>query len=180
MKVSQVMSATPVTVHPETTVRAALWLLAEHAITTMPVVDSAGRILGVVGEGDLLDADRLDAVVGPVIRRVSVVVNPETDLLEASGALQAAHLKSLPVVDAADQVVGMVSRSDVIRTLARDDGLIQQDIIDAMCAARLHGWQVAVHNGIVDLRVPADGASDVGVARRAAEQTLGVDGVRVS
>src|SRR5215216_6539583 len=160
MKVSQVMSATPVTVHPETTVRAALRLLAEHAITTMPVVDSAGRILGVVGESDLLDADRLEAVVGPVIRRTSVVVNPETDLLEASYALKSAHLKSLPVVDAADQVVGMVSRSDV------------------MCAARLHGWQVAVHNGIVDLRVPADGASDVGVARRAAEQTLGVDGVR--
>lgn len=180
MKVSQVMSGAPVTVQSGTAVRTALRLLAKHAITTMPVVDSAGRILGVVGEGDLLAAEHQHGIVDDVMRRSLVVVaHPETDLAEVNRALEAEHVRSLPVVDAADQVVGMVSRSDVVRAFARDDGLLQQDIVDAMAAAGLRGWQVAVHNGIVDLRAPAE-ASDAAVARRAAEQVVGVDCVRVS
>lgn len=180
MKVRQVMSTAPVTVDPGTTVRHALKLLAAHAITTLPVVDPAGRILGVVGEGDLLAADRQVDLVRQVMRRTSLVVGPETEVIEASQLLRSARIRSLPVVDAADQVVGMVSRSDVVRTVARGDDLLQQDILDALSAAGLRGWRVTVRNGIVDLGAPADVTADCGRARRTAEETIGVDEVRIS
>ena len=177
MKVRQVMSVNPVTVHPDTTVRTALGLLAAHAITTLPVIDAGGRIVGVVGEGDLIGANGPHAVVDRVMSRAPVVVYPETGLDEVGSVLKSARIRSIPVVDTADQVVGMVSRSDVVRALARDDGMLAQDIVDAMCAAGLSGWQVTVHNGIVDLLAPADGLSDSAVASRAAERVLGVDAV---
>jgi CBS-domain-containing membrane protein len=179
MKVSKVMNTAPVTVHPSTTVHTALALLAGNGITTMPVVDSRGRILGVVGEADLLDTDRKKGVVGDVMCHHTVLVHPETDLTDAVKALTSAHVKSLPVVDAADQVVGMVSRSDIIRLLARGDSILQQDIIDAMCAAGLHGWQVAVHHGTVDLCAPRSEASDSDLAGHTAEQVLGVTDVQI-
>jgi CBS-domain-containing membrane protein len=174
MKVSSLMMVRPVTVRPDTGVRTALRLLATHAITTMPVVDPRGRILGVVGEADLLGAGRESAVVEQVMRRTTVLVHPETDLDDVTRTLDAAGVKSLPVVDSADQVVGMVSRSDIVRMLARDDEVLQQDVTDALRAAGLHGWQVAVNNGTVDLCGAADGGTDGVRAGRVAEQVLGV------
>ncbi len=179
MKVSSVMTAPPVTVRPGTTVRTALRLLATHAITTMPVVDDKGRILGVVGEADLVALGQGRDVVDHAMRRTTELVYPETDLLEVIRTLKASGVKSMPVVDAADQVVGMVSRSDIVRLLARDDGVLQQEIIDALCAIGLRGWQVVVHNGTVDLCGPAGEGSESDLARRTAEQVLGVSDVQV-
>lgn len=178
MKVYRVMTGDPVTVQRSTPVRTAMRLLSAHAITTLPVVDEHGRIVGVVGEFDLLDAKRHHEVVEHVMHRNTVLVHPETELIEVSRILRATRLKSMPVVDAADQVVGMVSRSDIIKMLARDDGLLRQDIADALCAAGLHGWQVDVHNGVADLVGPPGDEHNEALARRTAEETLGVDAVR--
>lgn len=179
MKVNQVMSSRPVTVQPGVAVRTARRLLAAHAVTTLPVVDQRGRILGVVGEADLLDVGLQTDVVDHVMQRNTVLVHPETELTEVSRILRATRVKSLPVVDAADQVVGMVSRSDIVRMLARDDDLLRQEILDSLCAAGLRGWRVDVHNGVADLSATSDGLSDSRLARRTAAGTLGVDAVRV-
>jgi CBS domain-containing protein len=144
----------------------------------LPVVDRQGRILGVVAEGDLLARDAEAELVRDVMRHLTVLVHPETDVREADRLLLDHGVKSLPVVDAADQVVGVVSRSDIVRLFARDDAQLQQEIVDALCLAGVRGWRVAVHNGVVDLCGPHGAASDeaVGTARA----TLGVRAVRVS
>lgn len=178
IKVHQVMSHNPVTVRPGTPVRTALRLLATHRITEMPVVDRRGRILGVVGEVDLMES-RPHTDIDQAMRRTTVLAHPETDLYEVSHILRNTRVKSLPVVDAADQVVGMVSRSDIVRMLARDDDLLQQEIVDALDAAGLRGWRVEVHNAVVDLVPPTDG-EDGSLACRTAENTLGVAMVRMA
>jgi len=176
MKVSQVMSHAPVTVHSDEPVRSAVRRLAEHQITMMPVVDGRGRIRGVVAEGDLLGT--ADArTVEQVMTATTVLVHPGTDLRDAWRVLCERGLKSLPVVDAADQVVGVLSRSDVVRLLAREDGLLQEEIVDAFCRAGLGGWRVEVHNGVADLFAPVGGPVDSAAA--VADAVLGVRSVHV-
>ena len=156
MRVADVMTTRPVTVGPHTTVGAALRLLAEHRITSLPVVDRSFRIVGVASEADLI-RERIEPETGAgklvedVMTRSSVVVHPGTDLWEAARVFARTSVKSLPVVDASDQVVGVVSRSDVVRTLARDDDTLEQDICDTLAAAGLSSYQVKVRNGVAQL-----------------------------
>jgi CBS domain-containing protein len=51
-----VMTAAPITVTPETPLLDALRLLLQHKIKRLPVVDEAGRLVGLVGRGDILQA----------------------------------------------------------------------------------------------------------------------------
>lgn len=134
MLVEEIMSADPVTITGDISGAEALRLLSDHGITVLPVVDASGRIRGVVSESDLLpptlapDAryrggPAVEAGGGParveaVMSRVTVVVHPETDAAELLRTMRERRLTSLPVVDAADRVVGMVSRSDLVRVLA--------------------------------------------------------------
>lgn len=171
MQVHEVMSRHPVTVRAGSSVRQAIRLLADHRVTSLPVIDDAGRILGVVSEVDLLrgqlgedpgrkrnrplptsgNPGRGRDEVSNVMTNLTVLVHPETDLLEVARIVEETAYKSLPVVDAADQVVGMVSRSDIVQVLAREDDVRQQDIVDALSDAGLCGWRVRVRNGDVEL-----------------------------
>jgi CBS domain-containing protein len=54
MRAMDVMTANVITVDPSTSVLAVAKLLSEHAISGVPVVDAAGRLVGIVSEGDLL------------------------------------------------------------------------------------------------------------------------------
>ena len=54
MRAIDVMTANVITVHPSTSVQAVAKLLSEQAISGVPVVDAAGRLVGIVSEGDLL------------------------------------------------------------------------------------------------------------------------------
>ena len=54
MRAIDVMTANVITVHPSTSVQAVAKLLSEQAISGVPVIDAAGRLVGIVSEGDLL------------------------------------------------------------------------------------------------------------------------------
>ncbi|MGE0716933.1 MAG: CBS domain-containing protein, partial [Alphaproteobacteria bacterium] len=54
MKARDVMTAPVVTVGPDTSVTEIARLLVERGISAVPVVDDAGRPVGIVSEGDLL------------------------------------------------------------------------------------------------------------------------------
>ena len=76
---------------------------------------------------------------------------PETDLADAVELITTTSVKSVPVVDHDQRVVGMLSRSDVVRVLARaDDDLARE--VDAMLASLgLGDWLADVTDGTVAL-----------------------------
>lgn len=120
--VRDLMTDCPVTVRPDAHLRTAARLLADHAVTALPVVDERGRVVGVLSEADVLapGPGDLAGTVGAAMSRVVVLVHPETEVATLRRVLVDRLVKSLPVVDAADQVVGVVSRSDVVRAMVRD------------------------------------------------------------
>jgi CBS-domain-containing membrane protein len=199
MQVHEVMSNNPVTVRAGSSIRRALRLLADHRVTNLPVVDETGRILGVVSEVDLLRgrlragpglkptqpapgsfaADHGPGGISDLMTRCTGLVHPGTDLMEVGRILEGTSYKSLPVVDAADQVVGMVSRSDIVQVLAREDDVLQQDVNDALSAAGLYGWRARVRNGAAELTRPSDEYVDDVRARVIAEATPGITSANV-
>jgi CBS domain-containing protein len=190
MIVADVMSSPVVTIGPGQSTKDALKLLDEHAVTSLPVV-ADGHLVGVVSEADLIretiprDLDhhvgRLPAespAVDTALRVADVMTNsplsvrPETDLAVATELLTSTGVKSLPVVDAIDRVVGMVSRRDVVHVLAREDGAIEAEVDDKL---RLRGdWLVEVDDGVVTIEGPVTAAQRA-YARATA---YGVPGVR--
>lgn len=172
--VRDVMTAHPVTIQATSGIRQAVLLLAQHAITALPVVDDRHRLIGMISEADVLAHDGVGGRVGDVMRSTLAIAHPETELAEVARVLTATGVKSLPVIDASDQIVGLVSRSDVVRVLARDDEMLEQDVVDELVREGLVGCRVQVRNGVVQLYRTDAAPLDL---RRAVEAVIGMPGV---
>jgi CBS domain-containing protein len=186
MLVHEVMSKGVVTVAPDTTVKHALALLAQHRVTALPVVTAdTGLLCGVVSEADLIqdllasdpravEIPRADVRSKPtnveeIMSGHPVTVRPDTDLVMAVELLTSTAVKSLPVVDRRGRLEGVLSRSDIVRLLARADELLR--------TTGLQDWLVEVTDGTADLLGP-EGTTEALVARLLAETVPGVIDVR--
>lgn len=195
MLVRELMTGDPMTVTPETTTKAAVGLMARHRVSSLPVVDPDGRVLGVVTEVDLIrDAVTPDIRahllprdvhrpapadhVSDVMSSPAVTVQEATDLAAVVALMSSARLKSFPVVDADDRVVGVISRSDVIRTRARADGEVAGDIDALFGDLGHHDWMVEVQEGVASIAGP-DNDLDRSIAEVAANTVRGVVAVEV-
>ncbi len=144
MIVSELMFRDVVSVEPETSLAdAARMMLARH-ISGLPVVDRAGRLVGMVTEGDLLCRSELatdgkqagwfrtffmpgslasDYVrshgrhVSEVMTPDPISVSPETPLSEVADIMRGKRVKRLPVLDGG-RLVGVIGRTDLLRVLA--------------------------------------------------------------
>ena len=193
MLVREVMSSPAVTVSASTSVLAALRLLDEHGITALPVVDDHGRIVGVASEADLIrDAVLPDGrahmvpvrvsetaparSVAEVMTRAPLTVSSGSDVAEAVDLMTSTVVKSLPVVEG-DQVVGVVSRKDVVHVLARHDDSIRREV-DELIRSEGDDWLVDVADGVVHVSGPI-GEHERRIAMVLAGSVAGVVAVRV-
>lgn len=167
MRVREVMSSPAVTVAAGATVKQAAALLVEHGFTALPVVDG-GELVGIVTEADLVplestpdprshlahaDAERghLPRTVGEVMTRDVITLTPGADAAEAAQMMQVRSLRSIPVT-AQRRVVGIVTRRDLLRVLARSDQEIGRDL-EVLLAEEFPGGPVGftVTEGVVTL-----------------------------
>ncbi len=140
---ADIMSRDVTAVSPETSMRAALHLLRGHAVKALPVTTEDARVVGIVTQSDLLDkaawgsagprvslAQRLRHVVrlarapqGSVQEIMTVNVRaarPHTPIADLVPLMADGGLHAVPVVDANDQLAGIVTQSDLIAALFRD------------------------------------------------------------
>lgn len=194
MFVQELMTRRPAVVRPDTTVKDALVVLDRHRITSLPVVDAADRVLGVVSEADLIrdsvaqdrrssilpTPDALDrpATVADVMSRHAVSVQPHTDLADAVELMTSTSIKSLPVVDDRGRLLGIVSRSDVVHALARSDDTLTAELDELMRSLGHDDWLVEVDDGVVVISGPRSD-KERALARAAAGSVTGVIEVRV-
>lgn len=122
MLVRDRMSAHPVTIEPESSALSALGIMQYHHLRHLPVVDSSGRVVGILAERDLLLAASRHLHAGMEVTEVMahqvVMVTPETPLAEAASIMAQHHFGSLPVVDAEGSIVGIITESDMFRAFA--------------------------------------------------------------
>ncbi len=123
VKVEDYMAKDLVTVHPETDAYEAIVLLLKHQISGMPVVDNAGKLVGILSERDCLQTlvnaqyyELPTALVEDLMSRQPETVGPQTDILEIAKVFLQNKFRRLPVLDDG-RLVGQISRRDVLRAI---------------------------------------------------------------
>ncbi|MCM2580102.1 CBS domain-containing protein [Streptomyces meridianus] len=149
--VKDLMTDKAVSVQRGTTFKEIVAVLEEFDITAVPVVDDAGRPLGVVSEADLLrktsggsshsallhpepgEAERakVEATTAEgLMTAPAVCARPGWTVVEAAAAMERHRVKRLPVVGDGGELIGVVSRSDLLHVFLRSDQSIRSEIIE--------------------------------------------------
>ena len=115
-RVGEIMTRDVLTARPDTPVVEIVQLMAKQHITGLPVVDDGNRLLGVVSESDIIG--KAGDTVGDIMTNGSWTVTEETRLGEAAEILLRRRIRRLPVVRGENELVGLVSRSDLINFFA--------------------------------------------------------------
>jgi len=199
--VKDVMTAEVVAVRQETTFKEMAAVLRRYRVSALPVVDDAGRVIGVVSAADLLAKEALadpgvvaemlhrqdirkaeGLTAGDLMTRPPVTAAPEDPVEQAARMMHFMRVKRLPVVNSAGQLVGIVSRSDVLAVFDRPDEDIRKDIVDTML---LHEFlidprlfTVTVESGVVTLEGCPETAALGRALVRKARHVPGVVAVR--
>jgi CBS domain-containing protein len=115
VKVKEIMTTPVVTAGPDTSTRDVAQLLTRHRISGVPVTDQDGAVVGLVSEYDLLV--KQGAMAREVMSPTVISVTEDTDVEDVRALLVDMRIRRVPVV-AGKQLVGIVSRSDLVELLA--------------------------------------------------------------
>lgn len=141
-----IMTREVTTIPVTATLRSAAQLLAEKNISGAPVVDAEGKLTGMLTEADILDSDRREAAiprtgafgvyliseallkqtyddglaltVDNLMTRRVITATPHTPITELMRLMVVERVNRLPVMDG-EQLIGIVTRADVLRGLLR-------------------------------------------------------------
>jgi CBS domain-containing protein len=165
------MSAPAVTVTPSTPIKDAAQLLIERDFSALPVVGAKGELVGILTEADLLSLEGPDpraqlrpggrgpapAFVAEVMSSAVITVDAGADLSVAADLMLQGAVKHLPVLDA-NELVGILSRHDIVRVIAAPDRAVQERVRDVLKAegSGLIAARVAVDHGVVMVSGLAD------------------------
>jgi CBS domain-containing protein len=129
MLAKDIMTRDVITVGPDITVRNLAMTLIKNQISGAPVAAKNGKIIGVVSEADIVGKKGKD--VKSIMSKKVIGVGENTSVEEIARLMTAHRIKRLPVMRG-DQVVGIVSRADIVSAIAM-------------------GKHVAIHTPIYDL-----------------------------
>lgn len=211
MRARDIMHTQLVTVHPDTPVGEIAALLLDRRISGVPVCAADGHLVGIVSEADLMwraESDTThrrgwwasllggremmaaDFIRSHGTRAADVMTSPvvsvgvDDDLEAVIGTMERHRIKRVPVVEG-ERLVGIISRSDLLRSIARhaqpeaprdDAGIAER--LEALL--RSQPWanpalvNIGVENGIVHL----SGLVESEVERRAYEAAARAVGAR--
>lgn len=143
LRCAEIMAREPVTVQFGTALAEAWALMRRHEVKALPVIDRAGRIVGIVTRADFLREANLDSpegigervkelvrsagtvisskpeVVGQIMTRRVRITREDRHVVDLVAAFSEDGHHHLPVVDGDGKVVGMITQSDVVRALSR-------------------------------------------------------------
>ncbi|MCP3463383.1 CBS domain-containing protein [Bradyrhizobium sp. CCGUVB23] len=144
MRAHQIMSRRVMTIRPNALIADAIKVMLAHHISGLPVVDSNGKLVGILCEGDflrrtelgtehahnrlltmLLGADRLAGEfvkehgrkVEQVMTRQPATTSEEAPLKEIADLMERRHVNHVPVMRG-DRIVGIITRSDFLSAVA--------------------------------------------------------------
>ena len=204
MKVREVMTTPVLTVEPAACFDDIVDLLIEHDVSGVPVVDEAGRLLGVVTEADLTanaaydsrrrsglavladyvrgrDLSWVDKVAACTARELMTSpvdsAAPDDDIGAVARRMLTLRHKRLPVLEDG-RLVGIIARHDVLAHFHRPDEHVAAEIRDLLLDVRRapegHGATASVAAGVVRLEGTVPWPSDVALLEALVSRIPGV------
>jgi len=197
MRAREIMSTPVTTVAPEASLKEIAEVMTTHGVSGVPVVDRDGRPLGIISESDFLEReeyanrtgvfDRLAETLGATTRwhgrtaaelmtRSVITAGPDATGRELGHLMTRHAINRVPIVEDG-RVIGIVTRADLLRTLARPD-----DAITAEVRWRLQHelWinpddlRIDTRDGIVTVAGSVETRTDAELVRRWVVSTDGV------
>ena len=129
MPVKEIMTKDVITATSTMSVREVANLLSERSVSGVPVVDDEGRVLGVVSELDVVG--RKGATAADIMSKQVISVTEETDVDEVLHLFLNQRIRRVPVLSGGQHLVGIVSRSDLVRPASISHFLDDQNLFDA-------------------------------------------------
>jgi len=199
--VKDLMTTEVVAVRRETTFKEMAAVLRRYRVSALPVIDDAGRVIGVVSEADLLAKEALadpgvmaevlhrqdvrkaeGLTAGDLMTHPAVTASPEDPVEQAARMMHFMRVKRLPVVNSGGQRIGIVSRSDGLAVFDRPDEDIRQEIVDTMLLHEFlidpRTFRVTVESGVVTMEGCPETAALGRALVRKARHVPGVVAVR--
>ena len=141
-KAKDIMTREVAWVHPDTPLAQVAEIMAQRDIAGVPVVDTGGRVVGVISEKDFLghmgakDINNFMGLVAQCLREKgckavgirgktaadlmtspAVTVGENTPIMELANILKEKGINRLPVIDSQGRLKGIVSRADILSSI---------------------------------------------------------------
>lgn len=151
-------------------------MLRSTRISAFPVIDGAGRVIGVVSAADMLvkaavqaegssvlaalrhfheDEKAAGVTAGDLMSSPAVTISPDAPVEQAARLMYDRRVKRLPVVTPTRRLVGIISRVDVLAVFSRPDSDIRDEVVHrvlpSVVACMPGDFDVAVSDGIVTI-----------------------------
>lgn len=151
MLIKDIMTKEIITVKEDDTVERCANLLTTHNLSGLPVLDDKGKIKGIVTEGDLIRrASRIEGpaaleilggifyidspkklmkelkktmgnLASDIMAKNVITISPDEEIEKAATILVQKRIKRLPVIDKEGNLIGIVSRKDIMNHLFNDE-----------------------------------------------------------
>lgn len=177
MRAKDIMTTPVVTVPSDMPVKQVAAILVDRGISAVPVVNEAEELVGIVSEADLVPLEtspdprrrisptrwrryRVPRTAGDAMTHDVVTLPEDADVSEAATLMLERRVKRIPIV-AERRVVGIVSRRDVLKVLARTDSEVLREVSELLDDETLvlGYFEPDVDGGVVTLTGPRDPAS---------------------
>lgn len=187
--VDDVMTHAVIAVGPDAPVKEIVESMRRWRISALPVLVGDGRVVGVVSEADLLrkaqgDDTTLAVTASQLMTVPAMTVTAGATIAGAARLMARGHLKRLPVVDAEGHLIGVVSRSDLLKIYLRPDADIAEEVRSELVAQLIPSGsgtvQVHIEDGLVTLTGTVTDPSLPELLARAVRAVPGVVNVAAS
>ncbi|MCK8437603.1 CBS domain-containing protein [Streptomyces sp. D2-8] len=199
--VSDVMTHTVVAVARGAAFKDIVKVMEQWKVSAVPVLESEGRVIGLVSEADLLIKEEFrdgepdlarplrlsdlakagGMTAEQLMSSPAVTVHADATLAQAARLMARRKVKRLPVVDEDGVLKGIVSRADLLKVFLRPDEelaeVVRREVVDLLFPAPVVPIRVEVRDGVVILTGRIRDTSLVPVAARLVRAVEGVVGV---
>ena len=177
--VGDVMSTRVIAVKRSADYKQICGVLRQYRVSACPVINDAGKVVGVVSEADLLykvadpnppsglirlrwklgEESKVNAVTaGQLMTSPAISISPEAQVAVAARVMQSRRVRRLPVVDPGGMLVGIVSRTDLLSVFERPDLDIRNEVVRDIVVGEFGldpaEFEVTVTSGVVTLAGP--------------------------
>ncbi len=209
MKISQLMRRDVVVAREAQSLKEAAAALVANGISGMPVCREDGQVVGVLSEADVLYKERgrterrggvlawlfkddtaeghakaQAQTVAEAMTTPAITITPSTTAAAAARLMLEHSINRLPVVAEDGQLIGIVTRADLVRAFTRADheiaGEIRDDILQRVLWIDPSAFTISVRHGEVELTGEVETALQVELLESLVERVPGVVSVRAN
>ncbi|AEE93465.1 putative signal transduction protein with CBS domains [Acidianus hospitalis W1] len=120
-KVKNIIGRRLITLKPDMTLKEASMILYKEGIRGAPVLGEGEKVLGIITTADIIKAffeGKYDAKVSDYMKTDVITIRDEEDVLEAIRKMVIYNVGRLLVVDSMQRVIGIVTRTDILKSIA--------------------------------------------------------------